>query len=420
MQVWRCAQRSNDFLARVHDAHCHALLGRYLPAVNALRRHHVETAVTEHFRNSGRNLRFHDTSNLTLWIHSSTISIERNCFEVLSKDSTMHRWHYFHSVLVRTAPTPVGGRAPQTVVAAAALGALVEKIRAYEPALVDLIRKFMPGIDEIHRVGDHAFARCTAVKDVILPPLFTHIGEGAFEKSTLTHVTLPDALTRIEGHAFDSCRCLMSVTLPKSLTHVGESAFSECSGLQSVNLHACKSLTHIGDDAFGYCSNLKEVALPESLTYLGSEAFYGCLSLQAVILPNSLTRIRSNTFRECGALQIVVLPNALTHIYKRAFYGCNQLTEMTLPRHSLTHVARSAFATTEVDRHPPNQPRGVEAPPHKHTQCCTLMSCPIVRAQIVARIRELESIDETQPKPISLKQWMWWVPSYVEQYSLRA
>jgi hypothetical protein len=359
-------------------------------------------------------------------MHSGTVSIERNCFEVLSEDSTMYAHLNLSRVLVRTAPTPVGGRAPQTV-AAAALGAFVEKIRAYEPALVDLIRKFVPGIDEIHRIGDHAFARCTVVRDVMLSPLFTHIGEGAFENSALTHVTLPDALTRIEDHAFDSCSCLVSVTLPKSLTHVGESAFSECSGLQSVNLHACKSLTHIGDDAFSYCSKLKEVALPESLTYLGSEAFYGCLSLQAVILPNSLTRIRSNTFRECCALQIVVLPNALTHIYKRAFYGCSQLTEMTLPRHSLTHVARSAFTTTEVDRHPPYQflfdrlqPRGVEAPPHKHTQCCTLMSCPIVRAQIVARIRELESIDETQPKPISLKQWLWWVPSYVEQYSLRA
>ena len=98
--------------------------------------------------------------DMTMWIHSSTIGIEEKCFGEMSV------W----------GPEPHDVGTPP-VVATAVLGVLIAKLRAYEPDLVDLIRKLVMS-NEMYRVGEVAFVECRALREVVLPRSITHVGDG--------------------------------------------------------------------------------------------------------------------------------------------------------------------------------------------------------------------------------------------------
>jgi hypothetical protein len=171
----------------------------FLPPVYILRRRHVLAAL----KNKG--------FDVTLRIHRSTLGIEEKCFEGMERVSRIVVWG------------PV-----TNCVGAALLGALIAKLTAYEPALVDIIRRSVADCgDEIHRVGVRAFSGCTSLTSVTLPDSLTHVGDYAFFRCTsLTLVTLPDSLTHVGHCAFLQCTSLTLVTLPDSLTHIGMFAFS--------------------------------------------------------------------------------------------------------------------------------------------------------------------------------------------------
>ena len=318
----------------IANAHSLTLVARFLPAVYVLRWKHVVAALREapltHY------------GALVLWIHSATLSIEDGCFrECFDLDCT-------GVVRVCTAPTSAAPGAPSRVVAAAVLGALMRRIGAYEPAIVEMIREFavfVPGIDEAHRIGNDAFAGCkNRLDDVVLPPTFTHIGDNAFRNSHLMHVTPPSLLTHIGARAFRECCWLTRVTLPDSLVCIDDEAFRGCSRLREVHLHECTSLTHIGDDAFTGCHGLDLVTLPESLSHLGESAFFKCISLTSLSLPRMLTRIRACTFEGCSSLRVVELRSSLTRLDDSAFHGCSQLMHLILPPNSrLTYAGDDVF-----------------------------------------------------------------------------
>ncbi len=60
------------------------------------------------------------------------------------------------------------------------------------------------------------------------------IGEHAFERSSLTAVTLPDGICRIDWFAFYECEELSGITIPKSVTSIGYAVFDGC---PSLTLH---------------------------------------------------------------------------------------------------------------------------------------------------------------------------------------
>jgi hypothetical protein len=98
-----------------HDACVH------LPPTRILWRRHVEGALKGVPHNVG---------DVTVWIHSSTIGIEVKCFGGMRRVSRILVW----------GPEPHDVGTPPPVVATAVMGMFVAKLRAYEPALVDLIR----------------------------------------------------------------------------------------------------------------------------------------------------------------------------------------------------------------------------------------------------------------------------------------
>ena len=66
-----------------------------------------------------------DMGDVTLWIHSSTQGIEKKCFGGMKRVSRILVWGSEHDAV--------------DAVDAAVLGMFIAKLKAYEPALVDLI-----------------------------------------------------------------------------------------------------------------------------------------------------------------------------------------------------------------------------------------------------------------------------------------
>jgi hypothetical protein len=137
----------------VHEVH--------MPPTYVLRRCHVED-VLERLPPG--------TCNVTVWIHSSTLGIERGCFEWMKRVSRILVW----------GPEDHDDGTPPHAVEAAMLHLFIAKLRAYEPDLVDLIQGFakhMGSDNEMHRVGDNAFRWCEELREVMLPWSITNLGE---------------------------------------------------------------------------------------------------------------------------------------------------------------------------------------------------------------------------------------------------
>jgi hypothetical protein len=245
-----------------------------------------------------------DANDVTVWIHSSTLGIEKSCFEGMKCVSR---------ILVCD-PEP-------HAVDAVVLCLLIAKLRAYEPDVVDFICGLVQpsgGDYEMHHIGDDAFRSCSALREVVLPRSITTVGNMAFMLCTsLTSVTLPNSLTHVGKCAFKGCTSLTTATLPNSLTRVRGSAFSDCTSLTSVTLP--NSLTHVDGGTFRGCTSLTSVTLPNSLTHVGYCAFMDCTSLTSVTLPNSLTHVGYGAFVGCTSLPSVTLPNSLSHVGDNMF-----------------------------------------------------------------------------------------------------
>jgi hypothetical protein len=131
------------------------------------------------------------------------------------------------------------------------------------------------------------------------------IATRAFQKATITTVSIPAGVTIIGAYAFSENDKLYSVTLPNTLVTIGR-------------------------DAFRYCSALTSITIPGSVTSIEQLAFANT-GLRSVVWPASVAEIKEYTFRECPNLESVTLPEGLTRIENGAFYRCPALTKINMP-----------------------------------------------------------------------------------------
>lgn len=131
------------------------------------------------------------------------------------------------------------------------------------------------------------------------------IGHGAFERSAVTSVTIPDSVTAIHDGAFANCSQLTNISIPNSVTSIGFSAFEHCTSLKSITLPS--SLNSISEALFSDCSQLTTIHIPDSVLSIQDYAFGNCTRLETIRIPVSVTSIGNLAFASC--------PNSMTVTY---------------------------------------------------------------------------------------------------------
>lgn len=191
-------------------------------------------------------------------------------------------------------------------------------------------------------IGNHAFEKCSSLKEIILPREVKKVSNHTFVNCTgLEKITWNNALSQIGEYAFENCDSLTDLTIPSTITEIQEGTFSDCDGLTKIQLP--DSVTTIGERTFYNCDSLAAITIPDSVTSIGSSIFYDCDALTDVTLGTGITSIPSSAFEHCDVLQSIVLPYRTATVGANAFKNCVALTEITIPR-ATTSIDATAFS----------------------------------------------------------------------------
>lgn len=175
------------------------------------------------------------------------------------------------------------------------------------------------------------------------------IGHGAFERSAVTSVTIPDSVTAIHDGAFANCSQLTNISIPNSVTSIGFSAFEHCTSLKSITLPS--SLSSISEALFSGCSQLTTIHIPDSVPSIQSYAFYHCRNLETIRIPVSVTLIEDDAFAGCPSSMTVTYSGSKTRWDK--ITGKDQLLDIHLVCNKLeaTFTADGeSISTQTIDR----------------------------------------------------------------------
>jgi len=151
-------------------------------------------------------------------------------------------------------------------------------------------------------------------------------------------VKLPAGLKVIGERAFYRFGALRELAIPAALEEIGDGAFYNCARVDHLKLPA--TLKRLGREAFNYCRRLGTIILPEGLEEIGARTFEGCGRLGTVRLPATLKIIGERAFAQTNLTQIK-LPEGLEVIRKGAFME-HRIGEVILPA-SLKHLSAEAF-----------------------------------------------------------------------------
>ncbi len=108
--------------------------------------------------------------------------------------------------------------------------------------------------EDIEKIYDQLFLRCTGLKEFTIPKTVKEIGVSAFSATELETVVIPSSVTKINGYAFRNCEKLRTVVIPDSVTEIKNDAFFNCANLTYASIS--DSVKKIGVRAFSSCPEL--------------------------------------------------------------------------------------------------------------------------------------------------------------------
>lgn len=200
----------------------------------------------------------------------------------------------------------------------------------------------------IETIKSHAFSYCKSLESITLPDSLTKIENDAFEYCTsLKEVAVPGGISELGNHIFYECSALEIVSLNKGIKEIAKGMFNECKALKTIILP--EGITVISESAFSSCKSLEEIILPDSLERIESGAFYECNSLKEIILPDNVTYLGRSVFYECSVLENVKMSKNLTEFGDKIFYGCNMLKSIEIPK-GITSIPNEAFRACSLTK----------------------------------------------------------------------
>lgn len=111
---------------------------------------------------------------------------------------------------------------------------------------------------------------------------------GAFTRTAVTEVTLPNSITTLGAFAFYKANSLKKVTLSSGMTDTGWCTLRSCKILEEVVLPA--GVTTLTDGCFASDPNLKSFVVPEGVTTIGGECFIGS-GIETLTIPSTCIQL---------------------------------------------------------------------------------------------------------------------------------
>ena len=186
--------------------------------------------------------------------------------------------------------------------------------------------------DEIHSIGNNAFANCTNLVELSLPDTISTVGSGCFASSNNIILTIRTVDGKIDNEVFRGKLSNISTVILDN-SNIGDYAFADNAKLKNVSISATSgiaTMTIIGDHSFEGCTSLGKLVIPPTVNNIGSHAFYGCTSLTSVNIPNGVTEIKPYTFYNCSSLMSIILPPTIASIGEYAFYECDDMVSINI------------------------------------------------------------------------------------------
>ena len=169
----------------------------------------------------------------------------------------------------------------------------------------------------VETISSYAFAKLTALEEVVFPSTLKFIEYGAFSGcSSLKKLTFSgeNNIVTINQFAFEGCDLTGTLDLPSAYV-ISDRAFAGNANLETVNLP--KTLMTIGANAFAGCASLKNVNISADKVKFGEYAFTGCTSLESFVLNTSV--VPTGMFYGCTNLSDVTIGKEVNAIYEYAF-----------------------------------------------------------------------------------------------------
>jgi len=226
--------------------------------------------------------------------------------------------------------------------------------------------------DNIHTIGDAAFANGDQLVTVSLPDTISNVGTGVFASSSgkltatirgvdgtidasvydgkmsgVQYLVVDENVDTIGSYAFANSSTIKGVVI-EDVELIGDYAFNNGSGLQYIEVGSADvvgkyafansstiriemdNISTIDDYAVTNCVLLKNVYI-DSVVNINDYAFFNCIAIDDITINEDLLNIGEHAFEECKLIPKVVLPDTVRSIGAYAFYNCNSMTYINIP-----------------------------------------------------------------------------------------
>lgn len=179
---------------------------------------------------------------------------------------------------------------------------------------------------KIKGIASDAFKGCVGVKSI-------NISEG---------------IEILENRSFKECKSLTTITFPCTLKKIGDINAGESdgafykTGLRQVFIP--EGLEYLGPYTFSHCENLRQVHISDGISSIEKKTFYCCGQLSEVKLPSTLISIKYGAFQICLGLRKIIIPFGTKEIEKCAFAN-TRIDEVHVPP-TVTTIGTSAFVNS--------------------------------------------------------------------------
>jgi len=183
--------------------------------------------------------------------------------------------------------------------------------------------------NNVTHIGDSAFNSCGSLSSVTIGRNVTEIGTRAFMFCTsLRSITIPDSVSYISNSAFYECINLASATIGKGVSQIMPGAFGR-TGLTEITIP--EGITELVNSPFTLSNRLRTVYwnVPTTADFASTSApFFNCIALTEVVIGDNVRRIPKWLFGGVDSLEKITIGSRVTQIEYMAFGGLDNLTEI--------------------------------------------------------------------------------------------